>query len=119
MPLPLQQWDKAGRGRGISIDVYSSVRKEYFVTDGKNVVRIPAARLIRVAAPDAAPDSSLRVVRPLLSEEWQALLGEELRLPPPPARGRIVFKAVRVDEEGTIPNLYDPNFPYKLGAGPF
>lgn len=95
---------------------YLNVKLRYLVTDGENAIEVPSFYIKRAARVDPDVDSPLRAVKSKLPEDWQLLIASELRLPgPPPSKWWVVYKAVMMDNDGTLRSLYLPRIIYKIG----
>lgn len=131
-------FDKRGRGGAINHDLYAysadgtlilvqvrhatvtkygtSVKIQYFVTDGDDAVEIVKgkANIKKAAQADPAPDSPLRFVRPQLKSEWRNKLDETpVKLPAPRVGVYEVYKILH-DDNGTLRSVYSGE-EYQIG----
>lgn len=123
-------FDKKGRGTATNHDLYSytadgtlilvqvrhaivskwgtSVKIQYFVTDGDDAIEITKgkANIKKAAQSDPAPDSPLRFLRPQLKAEWRLKIDETpVKLAAPKATEYTIYKILH-DDNGTLRSVY-------------
>lgn len=98
-PEASYSFDYKGRGSAVSLDLYGvgfglllmqlrvserrtangflSVRKRYFLTDGKEKIEVPPERIKRAAAKDPSPESTILALLPILPKEWADRINPE------------------------------------------
>lgn len=123
-------FDKKGRGTATNHDLYSyshdgtlilvqvrhaevtkygtSVKIQYFVTDGDDAIEIVKGKsnIKKAAQADPSPDSPLRFVRSQLKAEWRNKIDEKpVKLPAPKVSEYAIYKIMH-DDNGVLRSVY-------------
>jgi hypothetical protein len=98
---------------------YTSVKKDYYITDGESAWPVPQAKkgLVKRAA-NAQPlllDAPLRVFRASLPDEWQDLIDPQCLKLSTPLTVQRGWKLLEQREDGTLVSLWDGEQVYEIG----
>lgn len=133
LPSEYADFDSHGRGDCLNIDLYgyvpglvlvqvrrttvskwgTSPRKQYIVTDGVRAVEVSKNKIRRAAEQVSDLDAPMRAIKSELPAEWQAKIGEPLKLQNHVAR-TTAYKIV-VRDGNKLVSAYDGVTEYKLG----
>lgn len=127
---PDSEFDKKGRGTATNHDLYSyshdgtlilvqvrhatvskygtSVKIQYFVTDGDDSIEIVKGKsnIKKAAQADPSPDSPLRFLRSQVKAEWRNKIDEKpVKLQGPKAAEYTIYKILH-DDNGTLRSVY-------------